>query len=58
MMFFFIDKIKQCNSIPRVQLKQKIGQMSIKYKNNDDLVVLAGFYLGSNGAIYTKYVEN
>ena len=58
MRFDFIDEIEKCNTVPDVQLKNKIGQMKIKYKDNDDLVLYADLYMGSDGLIYAKYVKS
>ena len=58
MMFDFIDKIENCESIPDVQMKNKIGQIKIQYKEKDDIVLFADLYLGSDGAIYAKYAKS
>jgi hypothetical protein len=57
-MFDFIDKIENCDTIPNVQLKNKIGQMKIQYKDSADLVLFADLYLGADGAIYAKYIKS
>ena len=57
-MFDFIDKIENCDTIPDVQMKNKIGQMKIQYKDNPDIVLFADLYLGTDGAIYAKYIKS
>jgi hypothetical protein len=56
--FDFIEDIKNCNTVPDTSMTAKIGDIKIKYVDKKDEIVFATLYLGLDGSVYAKYVEN
>lgn len=52
----FLNNIKSCNDIPEAILINKIGIISVKYKNSDKKVEFADLYLASDNNVYAKYI--
>ncbi len=53
-----IEEIKNCKDVPESILVEKIGKISIKNKNNDNIVDVAEFYIAADYSVYAVYVDN
>lgn len=52
-----LKEIKDCNTTPEAILTDKIGKISIKYKDDESLLDYAELYLGSDNCLYAKYIS-
>lgn len=52
----FLNDIKSCKDTPNVVLINKVGSISIKYKNSNEKIEYAAFYLASDNNVYAKYL--
>lgn len=56
--FDFIENIKNCNTVPDTSMTAKIGNIKIKYVDKKEETDFATLYLGLDGSVYAKYIEN
>lgn len=53
-----IEEIENCKDVPEFTLVEKIGKISTKNKNSDDIVDVAELYMASDYSVYAVHVGN
>lgn len=53
-----LNEIKNCKDQPEALMADKIGEIKIKYKNNDEYISFATLYIGTDHSLYAKYISD
>ncbi len=54
----FLKEIETCTNVPDSIMINKIGSISIIYKNSDEKIEYAALYIASDNNIYAKYIAD